>query len=281
MLRESADRALLAVLRMMGAVARSRDVQASEEATLLRESALLRGYRLRLCAGLHAGWAVEGGLGSNHKVDAAYWSAGDTAGRLRAAAAALPHLRILLSHPAASLLSESPWHTCRRVGRLGGGGGGGHGGGAASDDVTLSEGGAHSRTLAGASSQGEKGAAAPRHPPGRRGSVLPGTSGSSGAVYSYDVFEWDALLPPPHAATASELASELACLPPLAAFSAAGANNADLFNVGRVGLPPRERCISVLGAADIIDHPIERATYAAAAQFGSEEVWAQTEAWLR
>jgi class 3 adenylate cyclase len=44
------------------------------------------GFRIRMGFGLHLGWAIEGMIGSNYKIDASYLSPNvNTASRLEAA----------------------------------------------------------------------------------------------------------------------------------------------------------------------------------------------------
>ncbi len=81
--------ALLAAMRMVAAVRRSRDVLDCAEATVLRESGQLPGFRPRLAIGLHASVSIEAVLGSSLKVNVAYGGPGGSIAR--ACAELAPH----------------------------------------------------------------------------------------------------------------------------------------------------------------------------------------------
>lgn len=71
-LQSTADAALRACVRCARELATAPDIQSM--ALLPAVQARLPGYTLRLGYGLHYGWAVEGAIGSRHKIDASYLS---------------------------------------------------------------------------------------------------------------------------------------------------------------------------------------------------------------
>lgn len=87
------------------------------------------------------------------------------------------------------------------------------------------------------------------------------------AVYAYDTWEWRAPPTTPFAGSQASAASDRSPpLPRLLPFSALGSaviTDADIFNIAHSGLLERERCISLLGEADIIEHPIRKAAFSA------------------
>lgn len=75
-------------------------------------------YKLALGFGLHHGWAIEGSLGSNHKVDASYLSPHVTLSDTLEAATKQYGIPILMSGQFVKLLSKEWWEKCRMVDRV-------------------------------------------------------------------------------------------------------------------------------------------------------------------
>ena len=93
-------------------------------------------------------------------------------------------------------------------------------------------------------------------PPSSRVPVLPLP------VFMYDTWDWRTAQPPPRGAPsaatpdAAPPGPQQPPLLPFAAFGSALIADADVFNTARTGLQEHERCISLLGEADIIEHPV-------------------------
>jgi len=88
---------------------------------LERRSALqqrMPGFRVRLGFGLHYGWAVEGAIGSEHKIDVSYLAPDvNMAARLEAATKQYG-TAILLSGSLCSLLTPETYKSCRLIDRV-------------------------------------------------------------------------------------------------------------------------------------------------------------------
>lgn len=69
-----ADRALACVLEVFSELERSVALGAYENHQMIRQR-LGPSFRVKMGYGLHAGWAIEGAIGSRHKVDPSYLSA--------------------------------------------------------------------------------------------------------------------------------------------------------------------------------------------------------------
>lgn len=69
-----ADRALACVLEVFQELERSVALGAYENHQMIRQR-LGPNFRVKMGYGLHAGWAIEGAIGSRHKVDPSYLSA--------------------------------------------------------------------------------------------------------------------------------------------------------------------------------------------------------------
>merc|ERR1719247_2933081 len=75
----------------------------------------LPNYRVRLGFGLHSGWAIEGAIGSEFKIDASYLSPNvNMAARLEGVTKSYGAL-ILLSDTMISLMSEQIAQECRLI----------------------------------------------------------------------------------------------------------------------------------------------------------------------
>lgn len=220
---EMADRALIACLKIIAATRRSADITESDEFQLLRTSERLRGYRLDLQFGVHVGWGIECVMGTSHKVDACYLGQHvDIAANLQQLTARYD-TNILASGSFAKLLTSHARGLGRKV-----------------DAV-------HLRTEG-------KGLCESRP----RGIPL--------SLVAFDVFDWHATVRTPAAqAGAAPSAGADASLAPLIPFTFLADNgllDADMFNRSRRQMPEHDRCVSIVGAADIIEHPIVVGRYA-------------------
>lgn len=76
------------------------------------------GWKLSMGFGLHIGWAIEGAIGSVHKIDASYLSPHvNMASRLEAASKQYG-VQLLISHYLYSLLSSEAQAMCRKIDRV-------------------------------------------------------------------------------------------------------------------------------------------------------------------
>lgn len=72
---EIADRALIALLKIIAECRRSEDVKAySVHPRILARLKPGQSYSVQIGFGLHVGWAIEGPIGSDFKIDASYLS---------------------------------------------------------------------------------------------------------------------------------------------------------------------------------------------------------------
>jgi len=110
---ETAGKALMAFLKIIAEVSRSRDLLDSPENARLQ--AKMPGYYVRLQYGLHAGWGIEGAIGSIHKVDASYLSPHVNIASRMCAAAKQYGKSILMSSVFYDLLGETAARYCRLV----------------------------------------------------------------------------------------------------------------------------------------------------------------------
>jgi hypothetical protein len=291
---EVAGRALAGCLKTLVALRRSRDVQESKEVALLRDSAALRGFRPSLFFGLHAGWAIEGAVGSVRKVDLAYTSPAAAVSRTLAGLAPEYHSPVLMSGAFAGLLSPEVKALCRRV-----------------DVVQPPPAAPWAAASAGQGAGGESFSSAAIPP--TRSPPLP----SPISLFTYDTWDWTASLPPsalrarlmtsilpavgggmerrgsedggalsgggtgivvPASSSGGgggrvELmqpqavdvpAEVLLSLPPsLLPFAQMLVSDADLFNTGRSRMADHDRNVSIVGAADIVEHPVLHGHYGA------------------
>mmetsp|Transcript_20043 Transcript_20043/g.46668 ORF Transcript_20043/g.46668 Transcript_20043/m.46668 type:complete len:883 (-) Transcript_20043:106-2754(-) len=110
------DQSLRAFIKMQASLKHSRSIQ-----TLCKDPRLqskLPGYTVKMGYGLHLGWAVEGAVGSKHKVDATYLSPNvNMASRLEAATKQYG-VSILMSHTVVDEMSEGLQRECRPVDRV-------------------------------------------------------------------------------------------------------------------------------------------------------------------
>jgi class 3 adenylate cyclase len=111
-----ADAALAAFVVVQAALARSPKLAAYARRADL--NARMPGFAVRMGFGLHVGWAIEGAIGSRHKIDASYLSPHvNTAARLEAATKQFG-APLLMSGDFARLLSPAVRRRCRQIDRV-------------------------------------------------------------------------------------------------------------------------------------------------------------------
>jgi len=110
------DGCLLAFAKMHKALLSNMQIQELAKDERLQKK--LPGYTVRMGFGLHLGWAVEGAVGSKHKVDATYLSPNvNMASRLEAATKQYG-VNILISHFVVEEMSPPVRKQCRPVDRV-------------------------------------------------------------------------------------------------------------------------------------------------------------------
>lgn len=111
-----ADASLRSYVRMILGMQMCKKLRRIERRPVLQER--MPGFVVRLGFGLHYGWAVEGAIGSDLKIDASYLSPHvNMASRLEAATKQYA-TAILLSDSIFSLLSASVQSLCRQIDRV-------------------------------------------------------------------------------------------------------------------------------------------------------------------
>eukprot|EP01031_Cornospumella_fuschlensis_P027048 gene27048-32682_t len=75
-------------------------------------------YAVRIGSGLHVGWAIEGAIGSNRKIDASYLSPHVNASEFLESSTKAYGVSLLMSEPFFQLLSPSAAKYCRQVDRI-------------------------------------------------------------------------------------------------------------------------------------------------------------------
>lgn len=75
-------------------------------------------YKVRLGTGLHVGWAIEGAIGSNRKIDATYLSPHVNMSEFLESSTKTYGVSLLISEPFYKLLSPTAAKYCRQVDRL-------------------------------------------------------------------------------------------------------------------------------------------------------------------
>lgn len=75
-------------------------------------------YKVRLGTGLHVGWAIEGAIGSNRKIDATYLSPHVNMSEFLESSTKTYGVALLISEPFYKLLSPAAAKYCRQVDRL-------------------------------------------------------------------------------------------------------------------------------------------------------------------
>mmetsp|Transcript_28015 Transcript_28015/g.53043 ORF Transcript_28015/g.53043 Transcript_28015/m.53043 type:complete len:939 (+) Transcript_28015:118-2934(+) len=111
-----ADQALLSLLKTTAEMARHEDFICNFSSTAL--SVLyerMPGYKCKMGCGLHMGWAVEGAIGSDKKIDASYISPHVNWSEFLESSTKEYGVPVLMSEPFYKLLSPSVQKWCRQV----------------------------------------------------------------------------------------------------------------------------------------------------------------------
>jgi class 3 adenylate cyclase len=112
----AADKALYSFLKTIVSMIRHEDFICNFSPTAL--GALyerMPGYKCRIGCGLHFGWAVEGAIGSDKKIDASYISPHVNWAEFLESSTKTYDVPILLSEPFFNLLSSKVAKYCRRI----------------------------------------------------------------------------------------------------------------------------------------------------------------------
>jgi len=108
-----ADNALASFVTIMGALRRSARLHRYRGNKALNER--IHNFEVKMGFGLHVGWAIEGAIGSEHKVDASYLSPNvNISARLEAATKQFG-VPLLFTGEFTSLLSTSVQRRCRQI----------------------------------------------------------------------------------------------------------------------------------------------------------------------
>jgi len=111
------DQSLRTFIKMKAVMERSRSMQRLTDDPRLKRK-LGNDFTVRMGYGLHLGWAVEGAVGSKHKVDATYLSPNvNMASRLEAATKQYS-VNILMSHTVYEGMSAELQGECREIDRV-------------------------------------------------------------------------------------------------------------------------------------------------------------------
>eukprot|EP00811_Abedinium_folium_P002084 NODE_11910_length_1258_cov_5.773652.p1 GENE.NODE_11910_length_1258_cov_5.773652~~NODE_11910_length_1258_cov_5.773652.p1 ORF type:complete len:372 (-),score=107.23 NODE_11910_length_1258_cov_5.773652:142-1161(-) len=110
------DGALRAVVEMRRELARSAAVQSFGQNPQLQQK--IPGFTVRMGYGLHLGWAVEGAVGSRHKVDATYLSPNVNIASMLEGATKHYGVSILMSCSFTKCLSAEVVAECRAIDRV-------------------------------------------------------------------------------------------------------------------------------------------------------------------
>jgi len=116
-LQKFADMSLMAFARILGAVHRSPVVAAYRAHPGLQQR-LGSDCRVNLTFGLHAGWAIEGAVGSEFKVDASYLSPNVSIAASVETATRVYNVPILVSEAVVALASDLMADKCRLIDRV-------------------------------------------------------------------------------------------------------------------------------------------------------------------
>nr|BCL77499.1 bifunctional adenylyl cyclase/cAMP phosphodiesterase [Cycas revoluta] len=112
-----ADRALRSFLDIIHSVETSKALQEFAMHPSIQKR--MPGYRIRLGFGLHVGWAIEGAIGSSHKVDPSYLSPHvNMASRLEAATKQYGVTLLISETVIANLTKSSLRDSCRKLDRV-------------------------------------------------------------------------------------------------------------------------------------------------------------------
>lgn len=112
-----ADRALVAWLKVIMEVATSEKLAKYSRHKKLTER--IPGYQVKMGFGLHVGWAIEGAIGSSHKVDPSYLSPHvNMAARLEAATKQYGVMLLMSEQFYAHVQTKECLQSCRKIDRI-------------------------------------------------------------------------------------------------------------------------------------------------------------------
>ena len=113
---ELADRALLAFCKIAAEMARHQEfVCRFSVAATQRLLQRFPGYKVRMGNGLHIGWAIEGAIGTNRKIDASYISPHVNWSEYLESSTKIYGVPILMSEPFFERLSDEAKRWCRQL----------------------------------------------------------------------------------------------------------------------------------------------------------------------
>jgi len=206
-----ADKALVTAAKILVQLQRSEGLRTSYEVGKLK--GILPSFEPQLDIAIHAGWAVQGAIGSQHKVDIAYLSPDATVTRRLQSVSGLYGAAIVLTAAFYGLLPSVTRQMCRKL-----------------DVVSFTD-------------------RVPDFP--RPGKPSPISRAPPMALYSYDAWSWN-----------TPISKHLQLMTTNKLL--ASAPDPDIFTTcGPFDLTANARRISVLGAADIIEHPVHMGKYLA------------------
>lgn len=166
-----ADQALLSLLKTTAEMARYEDFICNFSSTALAVLyERMPGYKCKMGCGLHMGWAVEGAIGSDKKIDASYISPHVNWAEFLESSTKEYGVPVLMSEPFFRLLSPAVKSYCRQVDNIKK---------SASDEVTglyTYDVNPHYDFKIDAITEGSRGSAAPRHNKNRRSTRTSGHS---------------------------------------------------------------------------------------------------------
>lgn len=114
-----ADKAVLSFLYVIRAIKCTQDIlDYSEDVRIIEAFEKKGGYKVNMGFGLHYGWAIEGTIGSKHKIDASYLSPNVNISARLEAATRQYGVTILISGVVWEFLSEELKAICREIDRV-------------------------------------------------------------------------------------------------------------------------------------------------------------------
>mmetsp|Transcript_13971 Transcript_13971/g.15423 ORF Transcript_13971/g.15423 Transcript_13971/m.15423 type:complete len:362 (-) Transcript_13971:23-1108(-) len=113
-----ADMSLVAFISVIIQLERSRKLRDIKSSPLLRNDAILDSPAVQMGFGLHYGWAIEGAIGSEHKIDASYLSPHVNLASRMESATKQYGVPILLTEQIWDLLSNQTKEYTRRIDRV-------------------------------------------------------------------------------------------------------------------------------------------------------------------
>lgn len=113
-MQELADKSLIAFIKVIAELKRASDLRAYTSHPKIQQK-FLNSYEVKMGFGLHCGWAIEGAIGSQHKIDASYLSPHvNLCARLETATVQYG-VDILFSEVVYNLLSTKAKDRCRKL----------------------------------------------------------------------------------------------------------------------------------------------------------------------